>query len=94
MPGLDGEAVHARLREAGSTLGVIVLTAHGEVDLAPRDHLLDQDPVVLVGVRDGRIQEEGPVAQVVAGADLVGRCRLGGGLGRPGRRPAAGRAAS
>ncbi len=34
MPGLEGSQIHARLREQQSTLGVIVLTAHGEVDMA------------------------------------------------------------
>ncbi|NLO79585.1 MAG: response regulator transcription factor [Xanthomonadaceae bacterium] len=34
MPGLYGDAVQARLEELGSTLGVIMLTAHGDVDSA------------------------------------------------------------
>jgi two-component system response regulator TtrR len=33
-PGLDGTQVHARLRDRQSTLGVIVLTAHGDVAMA------------------------------------------------------------
>lgn len=31
MPGLDGSEVHARLQAQDSTLGVIMLTAHGDV---------------------------------------------------------------
>lgn len=34
MPGLDGLAVHERLRSADSTLGVVMLTAHGDVAMA------------------------------------------------------------
>ena len=34
MPGLDGVQVHARLRDRQSTLGVIVLTAHGDITMA------------------------------------------------------------
>lgn len=34
MPELDGEAVHARLQAEGSTLEVIMLTAHGDVGSA------------------------------------------------------------
>lgn len=34
MPGLDGAAVHAELRRRESCLGVIILTGHGDVDMA------------------------------------------------------------
>jgi two-component system, LuxR family, response regulator TtrR len=34
MPGMSGSRVHARLRERGSTLGVVVLTGHGDVGMA------------------------------------------------------------
>lgn len=34
MPGLDGIEVHARLQEHVSTLGVIILSAHGDIDSA------------------------------------------------------------
>ncbi len=34
MPGLDGIAVHERLRAGNACLGVVILTGHGDVDLA------------------------------------------------------------
>lgn len=34
MPGLDGAAVHAELRKRASCLGLIILTGHGDVDMA------------------------------------------------------------
>ena len=34
MPGLDGTAVHERLQAENACLGVVILTGHGDVDLA------------------------------------------------------------
>lgn len=34
LPGMDGDAVHARLEARHACLGVIVLTGHGDVDMA------------------------------------------------------------
>ncbi|AHG75477.1 reductase [Mannheimia varigena USDA-ARS-USMARC-1296] len=37
MPLLDGQQVHQKLREAQSTLAVIIMTAHGDVPMAVRE---------------------------------------------------------
>ncbi len=34
LPGIDGKAVHERLQAADACLGVIILTGHGDVDMA------------------------------------------------------------
>ncbi|MEX0382050.1 response regulator [Spiribacter sp. 1M153] len=34
LPGIDGRAVHERLRAADACLGVIILTGHGDIDMA------------------------------------------------------------
>ena len=34
MPGLDGAGVHAELRQREACLGVIILTGHGDIDMA------------------------------------------------------------
>lgn len=57
MPGLEGPQVHARLREAGSTLGVIVLTAHGDVDLAVEEMKRGAVDFLQKPVRGGRLRE-------------------------------------
>ncbi|MEG9532570.1 response regulator [Mannheimia indoligenes] len=37
MPLLDGQQVHQKLREAESTLAVVIMTAHGDVPMAVRE---------------------------------------------------------
>lgn len=37
MPLLDGQQVHQKLREAQSTLAVVIMTAHGDVPMAVRE---------------------------------------------------------
>lgn len=37
MPLLDGQQVHQKLREAASTLAVVIMTAHGDVPMAVRE---------------------------------------------------------
>ncbi|QNS14503.1 response regulator [Mannheimia bovis] len=37
MPLLDGQQVHQKLREANSTLAVVIMTAHGDVPMAVRE---------------------------------------------------------
>lgn len=37
MPLLDGSQVHQKLREQHSTLGVVIMTAHGDVPLAVQE---------------------------------------------------------
>ncbi|MFA9500259.1 response regulator [Mannheimia sp. E30BD] len=37
MPYLDGQQVHQKLREAKSTLAVVIMTAHGDVPMAVRE---------------------------------------------------------
>ncbi|QLB16236.1 DNA-binding response regulator [Mannheimia varigena] len=37
MPLLDGQQVHQKLREAESTLAVVIITAHGDVPMAVRE---------------------------------------------------------